>query len=163
MKEFKMNIIVSFIIFLAVIIILVFVTINNKEEFLASQNLKTEQQNMQNIKQNEGVKITILKEGSGDVVKTGDSVVMNYTGKLTDGSIFDSNTDQKFGHVVPLEFTVGGGRVIEGWDIGIVGMKVGEKRMLEIAPEFAYGENKVGPIPSNSTLIFEVELLEIKK
>ncbi|OIO29091.1 peptidylprolyl isomerase [Candidatus Nomurabacteria bacterium CG_4_10_14_0_2_um_filter_30_12] len=118
---------------------------------------------MQNIKQNEGVKIMIIKEGSGDVVKIGDFVVMNYTGKLTDGSVFDSNIDQKFGHVVPLEFIVGGGRVIEGWDIGIVGMKVGEKRMLEIAPEFAYGENKVGPIPSNSTLTFEVELLEIKK
>ncbi|HAS80699.1 TPA: peptidylprolyl isomerase [Candidatus Nomurabacteria bacterium] len=116
---------------------------------------------MQNIKQSEGVKITVLKEGNGEVVKSGDIVSVNYTGRLITGTVFDSNIDPEFGHVDPLIFVIGEGRVIEGWEIGIVGMKTGEKRVLEIAPEFAYGENEIGPIPSNSTLIFEVELLKI--
>ncbi|KKP24002.1 MAG: Peptidyl-prolyl cis-trans isomerase [Candidatus Nomurabacteria bacterium GW2011_GWE1_32_28] len=161
MKEFKMNIIVSFVIFLAVILILVFISINNKEEILKLNDIKVEQKSMQNIKQSEGVKITVLKEGNGEVVKSGDIVSVNYTGRLITGTVFDSNIDPEFGHVDPLIFVIGEGRVIEGWEIGIVGMKTGEKRVLEIAPEFAYGENEIGPIPSNSTLIFEVELLKI--
>ena len=108
-------------------------------------------------------KIEKIKDLNDVVINWAEEFVPEYIAVYGFGSVFDSNIDQKFGHVVPLEFIVGGGRVIEGWDIGIVGMKVGEKRMLEIAPEFAYGENKVGPIPSNSTLTFEVELLEIKK
>ncbi len=111
----------------------------------------------------EGVKITILQEGSGDVAKFGDRVSMNYTGKLTNGTVFDSNIDPKFNHPVPFEFTLGGGEVIKGWDNGIDGMKVGEKRTLEIEPAYAYGERGIGPIPPNSTLVFDVELLSINK
>ncbi|MEI8270958.1 MAG: FKBP-type peptidyl-prolyl cis-trans isomerase [bacterium] len=111
----------------------------------------------------EGVKITILKEGTGAVAKVGDTVAMNYTGKLLNGTTFDSNVDPKFTHVKPFPFTIGAGEVIKGWDIGVAGMKVGEKRKLELAPEFAYGSNAVGGvIPANSTLVFEVELLAIK-
>ncbi|MFN4181542.1 MAG: FKBP-type peptidyl-prolyl cis-trans isomerase [Candidatus Paceibacteria bacterium] len=115
----------------------------------------------ENAMQVEGVKITVLQEGAGEVAKAGDVVSMNYTGKLTDGTVFDSNIDPKFNHVEPFTFNLGAGQVIKGWDTAIVGMKVGEKRVLEIEPAYAYGEQGIGPIPPNSTLIFEVELLAI--
>ncbi len=97
------------------------------------------------------------------VSKNGDVLVMNYTGKLTDGTVFDSNVDPKFNHVQPFEFTLGAGMVIKGWDEGLVGMKVGEKKTLTIAPEKGYGERGAGAlIPPNATLIFDVELVGIK-
>src|SRR3990167_2203091 len=95
--------------------------------------------------------------------EAGNTVSVNYTGRLADGTVFDSNVDPKFGHVEPFEFTLGGGQVIKGWDVGIVGMKVGEKRNLAISPELAYGEAGAGAIiPPNATLNFEVELLSVK-
>lgn len=96
------------------------------------------------------------------VAKNGDTLVMNYTGKLVDGTVFDSNVDPKFHHVTPFEFTLGAGMVIKGWDEGLVGMKVGEKKTLTIPPEKGYGSQGVGSIPPNSTLIFDVELVGIK-
>lgn len=110
----------------------------------------------------EPLKIETLVEGTGAVAKAGDTVSVNYTGTLTDGTVFDSNVDPKFNHVQAFEFSLGAGQVIKGWDQGVVGMKIGEKRKLTIAPELAYGERAVGPIPANSVLIFEVELLSIK-
>ena len=93
--------------------------------------------------------------------EAGDILSMNYTGRLEDGTVFDSNVDPAFGHAEPFEFTLGAGRVIAGWDEGLVGMKVGEKKTLTIPPEKGYGDRDMGKIPPNSTLIFEVELLEI--
>jgi peptidylprolyl isomerase/FKBP-type peptidyl-prolyl cis-trans isomerase FkpA len=100
---------------------------------------------------------------TGEVAKTGDTVAMNYTGRLENGTVFDSNVDPKFGHVQPFEFTLGAGQVIPGWDKGIVGMKVGEEKTLTISPQDGYGSKDYGPIPANSTLIFDVQLLAIKK
>ena len=98
------------------------------------------------------------------VAIAGDLVSVNYTGKLADGSVFDSNVDPKFGHVEPFQFTLGAGQVIPGWEKGILGMKVGEKKSLVISPEDAYGEFGVpGIIPGGATLYFDVELLAIKK
>ncbi len=97
------------------------------------------------------------------VAKVGDVVSMNYTGKLDDGTVFDSNVDPKFNHIEPFSFTLGAGQVIAGWDKGIVGMKVGEKKLLKISPEDAYGTSGIpGVIPPNATLNFDVELLQIK-
>ncbi|MEK9154952.1 MAG: FKBP-type peptidyl-prolyl cis-trans isomerase, partial [Patescibacteria group bacterium] len=121
--------IVWVLIVLAVIAGLVYITINKKGD---EQNI-----NMQNT--TEGVKITILKEGTGEVAQAGDAVAMNYTGAFENGTAFDSNVDPKFQHVEPFVFTIGAGQVIKGWDVGIVGMKVGEKRKLELSPDFAYG------------------------
>jgi len=164
MSKDKIKILVWFLIVIAVIIVLVFITINKKDEPAMPQVAETEQQNMPNTQQIEGVKITILKEGTGDVVKSGDTVAMNYTGKLADGTVFDSNINPKFGHVDPFIFSIGAGGVIKGWDVGVVGMKLGEKRILEISPEFAYGSTGAGEvIPPNATISFEVELLAIKK
>ena len=98
---------------------------------------------------------------SSKTAQAGDIVSVNYTGRLEDGTVFDSNIDPQFGHMEPFEFPLGVGQVIKGWDEGIVGMKVGEKKTLIVPPEKGYGENAVGPIPPNSTLIFDVEILEI--
>ena len=99
-----------------------------------------------------------VKIGTGDEVKDGDIVSVHYVGTLQNGQEFDNS--KKRGQ--PFEFKVGGGQVIEGWDKGLVGMKVGGQRILVIPPEMAYGANGVGPIPGNATLVFSIELLEIK-
>lgn len=112
---------------------------------------------------NQGVNAEVVGEGNGAEAKAGDTVVVNYTGMLEDGSVFDSNVLPEFGHVTPFEFSLGAGQVIQGWDLGVAGMKVGEKRRLVIASEYAYGDYSPTPaIPAGSTLVFEVELLGIK-
>lgn len=96
------------------------------------------------------------------ISKNGDTLVMNYTGRFTDGKTFDSNVDPKFNHVQPFEFKLGAGQVIKGWDEGLVGMKIGEKKTLTVPPEKGYGPNDYNGIPGGSTLIFDVELVGIK-
>lgn len=107
----------------------------------------------------DGVAIEVSVEGSGDkVVKKGDTLSVHYTGTLENGTVFDSSVPRK----EPFSFRIGQGMVIRGWDEGLIGMKVGEKRKLTISPEMGYGDQAIGSIPANSTLIFEVELLSIK-
>ena len=99
-----------------------------------------------------------LLVGSGKEIKDGDKAIVNYKGTLVDGTVFDS-TD-KYG--ASFGFTLGSGEVIEGWDQGVAGMKVGGKRKLTIPPELGYGATPMGTIPANSTLIFEIELVKIE-
>ena len=107
-----------------------------------------------------GLKYVDQKVGDGDEAKSGDTVTVNYTGWLTDGKKFDSSVDRN----QPFTFRLGASQVIEGWDKGVAGMKVGGKRKLTIPPGLAYGNRAVGGvIPPNSTLVFEVELLGLKK
>ncbi len=107
-----------------------------------------------------GLKYVDQKTGEGDEAKAGDVVTVHYTGWLTDGKKFDSSLDRN----QPFTFQLGAGQVIEGWDKGVAGMKVGGKRKLTIPPGLAYGNRAVGGvIPPNSTLVFEVELLGVKK
>ena len=108
---------------------------------------------------NSGLKYYDLKVGQGKQPKTGDMVVVNYTGWLTDGKRFDSSVLRN----KPFEFPVGMGHVIQGWDEGVGTMNIGGIRQLVIPPELGYGQRGAGNvIPPNSTLIFEVELLDIK-
>ena len=104
------------------------------------------------------LKITINKEGSGDRAEIGMSVSVHYTGKLEDGTVFDSSIPRG----QPFTFTLGAGQVIKGWDLGVEGMTIGEKRNLVIPPHLGYGIRGAGAtIPPNATLIFDVELLEV--
>lgn len=103
------------------------------------------------------------KVGTGAEAVAGKNVSVNYTGTLTDGTVFDSNTIASFGHVEPFTFSLGAGQVIEGWDKGVVGMKVGGKRKLTIPSSMAYGDSGVpGAIPGGASLVFEVELLKVE-
>lgn len=94
--------------------------------------------------------------GAGEAAKVGDTVSVNYTGKLADGTVFDSSEGKD-----PITFTLGSGQIIPGFEQGIIGMQVGGKRVLTIPPSLAYGPDDYGPIPGNSTLTFEVELVSI--
>jgi FKBP-type peptidyl-prolyl cis-trans isomerase len=100
-----------------------------------------------------------LREGTGPEARAGQMVVVHYVGTLTNGNKFDSSRDRGEG----FKFALGGGQVIKGWDQGVAGMKVGSLRKLTIPPSLGYGARGYPPvIPPNSTLVFEVELLEIR-
>lgn len=104
--------------------------------------------------------IVDVSVGKGPAAKAGDKVKVHYTGTLTNGTEFDSSRKRN----QPFEFVLGQGRVIKGWDQGVAGMKVGGKRKLTIPPSLGYGARGAGgSIPPNSTLLFDVELVEIGK
>jgi len=106
-----------------------------------------------------GLQYEDLKVGDGPVAENGQTVTVNYTGWLTDGTKFDSSLDAG----KPFEFALGAGQVIRGWDEGVKGMKVGGKRKLTIPPDLGYGaQGAGGVIPPNATLVFEVELLGVR-
>lgn len=105
-----------------------------------------------------GLKIEEVTAGSGTEATPGKRVTVHYTGTLTDGKKFDSSVDRG----TPFSFPLGAGQVIQGWEKGVAGMKVGGKRKLTIPPEMGYGERGAPPvIPPNATLLFDVELLEV--
>ncbi len=114
------------------------------------------------VEEDEKLKELIVEDliiGSGKEAKPDSEIKVDYTGWLEDGTEFDSSL--KEGRT-PLSITLGIGQVIQGWDQGVPGMKVGGKRRLTIPPHLGYGNRSVGSIPPNSTLIFEVNLLEVK-
>lgn len=106
-----------------------------------------------------GLTHAVIEPGNGPAVKEGQTAVMHYTGWLKDGGTkFDSSRDR----AEPFPVTLGAGEVIKGWDQGIVGMTVGEKRQLVIPSDLAYGPDGRPGIPPNATLVFDVELVEIR-
>ena len=107
-----------------------------------------------------GLQVDEVKPGEGAIATRGKTVSVHYTGRLTDGTKFDSSLDRG----QPIDFPLGAGVVIKGWDMGIEGMKVGGKRKLTIPPDLAYGARGTpgGPIPPNATLVFDVELVGVK-
>ncbi|HVU80333.1 MAG TPA: FKBP-type peptidyl-prolyl cis-trans isomerase [Candidatus Paceibacterota bacterium] len=94
--------------------------------------------------------------GTGAEARPGDTLLVNYTGKLDDGTVFDTSVGR-----TPYPFVLGAGSVIQGWDQGLQGMKVGGKRLLIVPPALGYGAAGNGPIPPNATLVFEVELVGV--
>jgi FKBP-type peptidyl-prolyl cis-trans isomerase len=136
------------VLLLAAIAFLVFQSVNKPSQTSSGATQSTS-----------GLVIEDLVVGSGAQAQAGDTVSVNYTGWLVDGTKFDSSYDRN----QPFEFTLGTKAVIAGWDQGVAGMQVGGKRKLTIPPELAYGSQGIsGVIPANATLVFEVELLEIK-
>lgn len=125
----------------------------------AFMSLFNQQDNTPQMEQTTGVTKEDIVVGQGAEAMPGDTITVHYIGTLTSGQVFDSSRDRN----QPFTFVLGAGQVIRGWDEGVAGMKVGGKRRLVISPEYAYGSNAVGTIPPNSTLIFEVELLNVAK
>ena len=126
----------------------------NQAELTAGKAAQQTQQNLM-----DQLKITDDVVGTGAEAKAGDSVSVLYTGTLDNGTVFDASS--LHGNQ-PFSFTLGAGQVIQGWDLGVVGMKVGGTRELVIPSQLAYGANSPAPsIPANSTLHFKVQLLSV--
>ena len=125
------------------------------DKYFAENKIKAE-------KTPEGLYYVITQPGTGDKPKAGQTVIANYTGKLLSGKKFDSNMEEEFHHVQPFSFALGQHMVITGWDLGFGLLNKGAKATLYIPSNLAYGENGQGPIPANSPLIFDVELVDIK-
>ncbi|MFZ2038718.1 MAG: FKBP-type peptidyl-prolyl cis-trans isomerase [Minisyncoccia bacterium] len=125
------------------------------EQSINNANNISQENTMENSNE---LKIEDVVVGTGAEATAGKSVTVNYTGKFTNGTVFDSSIPRG----TPFTFTLGAGMVIPGWDMGVAGMKVGGKRILTIPSDLAYGPNDYQSIPGGSTLIFEVDLLEVK-
>jgi len=140
-------------------------TINNLDNNGLDNNLEPEI-NKNNMNENNATNTvpTKTEDKVERVVKNGDTVFVHYTGTLENGTKFDSSVDRG----LPFDFVVGAGRVIKGWDQGLLGMKVGEKKRLVLPPDLAYGPAGISApdgtvvIPPNATLIFDIELISIK-
>ena len=102
------------------------------------------------------LEIVDLTIGTGAVAASGDTLTVNYTGSLTNGTVFDTSVGR-----APFSFRLGAGQVIQGWDQGLIGMRVGGKRRLTIPPNLAYGSQGQGSIPGNATIKLDVDLLSI--
>ena len=148
-------------IFLVIILVIAvlgiyFIVKNQKNNKASEVNPNTPIPNIPNTHEIQGMKIEVLKEGTGESSKNGDRVAVHYAGTLENGAKFDSSIDRG----EPFQFTLGAGQVIQGWDLGVVGMKIGEIRRLYVPSAYGYGEQGSGNIiPPNANLIFEVELL----
>ena len=156
----KTSTIVILIIILIVVIAGVYLLAQNNNEksgAALSQSLNQSGQNSADY-DIQGMHVEIMEQGTGEGAKAGDNIVVNYVGTLLDGTKFDSSIDRN----EPFQYTLGQNRVIQGWEIGLLGMKVGEKRKLTIPPELAYGAGGAGDvIPPNTTIVFEIDMLSI--
>lgn len=135
-----------------------FGTLGLSSSSLSLNNLNMDLSQNNNTVQQSGLLIEDITTGTGTEAVAGKHVTVNYRGTLLDGTVFDSSYERG----VPFDFDLGAGQVIQGWDQGVAGMKVGGKRKLVIPASLAYGDRAIGPIPANSTLVFEVELLDVK-
>lgn len=151
----KPNNLITAAIVIAILVGLFFVLSKKPASIQQQENQVSQLQVTPNM---ENLKIEDITVGTGAEVKAGDTISINYLGTLEDGTKFDSSYDRG----QPFETQIGVGQLIQGWDLGIPGMKVGGKRKLTIPPELGYGERGAGDvIPPNSTLVFEVELMGI--
>lgn len=151
----KTNLVKKYWVFLIPILVVgaLFVLVRSTKPSPTPQVGGVETQNMETE-----LKIEDIKVGTGKEAVAGKTIAVHYTGTLENGAKFDSSVDRG----QPFTFSLGAGDVIEGWDKGIVGMKEGGKRKLTIPPSMGYGNQAVGEIPANSTLIFEVDLLKVE-
>lgn len=144
------------------------ISVKSQSDMKAASDKKMQdyftQNNLHPQKTANGVYYIISTEGTGDQIAKGDSVSLKYTGRTFEGHIFDTNVDSSKGHMAPLGFRVGAGMMIPGMDEGVTMLKKGSKATLYLPSNLAYGPASPSPeIPANSNLIFEVEVLEVKK
>jgi FKBP-type peptidyl-prolyl cis-trans isomerase len=133
--------------------------VKGEQEKIAKEDTFIKEKYPNAIRTSSGLMYIILKEGNGATPTSGALVEAHYTGRLLDGTKFDSSVDRG----KPFLFVVGRGEVIKGWDEAFLSMKKGEKRILIIPPGLAYGDKGMGTIPPDATLIFEVELIDFLK
>ncbi|MEN6433620.1 MAG: FKBP-type peptidyl-prolyl cis-trans isomerase [Smithella sp.] len=133
--------------------------VKGEQEKVAKEEALIKEKYPNAIRTSSGLMYLILKEGNGATPTSGALIEAHYTGRLLDGTKFDSSVDQG----KPFLFVVGKGDVIKGWDEAFLSMKKGEKRILIIPPGLAYGDKGMGTIPPDETLIFEVELINFLK
>ncbi len=131
------------------------IEIGTAEDAEAAANTATTEGKLMTL--DNGLKLEFTEKSNGAMPQSGDTVLVHYTGKLIDGTIFDSSLDRG----QPFKVQLGEGRVIKGWEQGLLLIPVGSKATLTIPPDLGYGSHAKGPIPPNSTLIFELHLLEI--
>ena len=153
----------KYLIFIVIAVLVVWVASVLKPSVVGTANTNTNQTVVNSVQTTmpAGLKIEDLVVGTGAEAKSGDLVTVNYVGTLENGTKFDASADHG---TDGFTFPLGQGQVIKGWDLGVVGMKVGGKRKLTIPPELGYGAAGAGggKIPPNATLIFEVELLAVR-
>ena len=153
--KYTKSIVIAAIAILAIVLLFYF----SGKFFPQKENGSSDNNINKEIVMENGLKIEDVKLGTGAEAKEGNMITAHYTGTLLDGTKFDSSLDRG----TPFSFQLGSGQVIAGWDQGVLGMKVGGKRKLTIPPDLAYGEQGIpGAIPSNATLIFEIELLSVQ-
>ena len=109
-----------------------------------------------------GLYYVITKKGTGENAKAGQMVTMNYVGKFLDGKKFDGNVDDNFKSIRPLSFTLGAGQVMSGWDEAVQLLNTGCRATIYLPSDIAYGPGGRGPIPPNTVLVFDVELISHK-
>lgn len=136
-----------------------FITLSIVAVACLSMSLLAHSQAKKTIQSPSGVKIDVVKQGTGPLPQRGQTVVVHYTGTLPNGKKFDSSRDRG----QPFNFQLGAGQVIKGWDEAVAMMNLGTRAILTIPPQLAYGSRGAGGvIPPNATLIFDVELLGVK-
>jgi len=137
---------------------------NTQDNTQDNMNDKNKKEVLEKVEQENGLVIEVIEKAGGAIAEPGKTVFVHYTGKLEDGTVFDSSIQRG----TPIDFELGSGRVIRGWDEGILGMNVGEKRILTIPAALGYGDKGVTLpdgtvlIPAGATLIFDVELMDVK-
>ncbi len=150
---------VNYLLILVVLLVIIVAYSYFENRSSGMENYPNVDPNIEIIKTASGLEYQEVLIGTGEVAKAGDSVAVHYTGWLTDGEKFDSSVDRD----TPFDFNLGVGQVIRGWDEGVEGMAVGGQRILIVPSMLGYGTSGAGGvIPPNATLIFKVELLEIK-
>lgn len=140
-----------------IVVVLFFIILSFSSTFAPSQGLLEEEGGTTPMN-TEGLVIQDLKEGDGAEAAPGKTLIVHYVGTFPDGTQFDSSRDRG----QPFQFVLGAGSVIRGWEQGLIGIREGGLRKLTVPPALGYGTRQAGPIPPNSTLVFEVELLEVK-
>ena len=162
-EKFQRNngsvLLVASVVITIIVILFIFALINsNSGQDVEGGDITSDNMSSENTS-NDTLQVQVVQKGEGYKSQVGDMIEVHYTGKLQDGTVFDSSITRN----ESFEFELGAGMVIQGWDMGLLDVNKGTKLVLTIPPYLGYGDAYVGDIPANSTLIFDIEVLDVKK